>query len=195
MDSLIQLLGSVSAGTVLGWVVAIFLAAVAIYKWVEKYRKARNAYDDMQKSTHQNTIAIENLKKSSIDYKKTNDERFDALEARDAEIIGKIDKIGDSLDQLQEHQKKLEAYQKQKDVAELKDTIQHAYKTYMQRGHGDASKVFITQNEQEILKGLITSYHQAGGNSFIHTKVIPAMQTWEVVTQKEFEERLRDAGD
>lgn len=191
MEGLIQLLGSVSAGAMLGWVVAVFLAAVAIYKWVEKYRKARNNYDQIDKMTHDNSVAIQEIKKAGINSDAKNKQHFQALEAKDKEILQKIDKVTDSIEDLHLHQKNIEAYQKQKDVAELKNTIEHAYKAYLQRGNGDNSKVFITENQEEILKDLINTYEKAGGDSFVHTKVIPALASWEVITEKEFEQRIR----
>ena len=47
--------------------------------------------------------------------------------------------------------------------------------------HQYISTIVTGQNEEEILKGLITAYEDAGGNSFIHSKVVPAMADWEVI--------------
>ena len=55
MQGLITLLGSVSAGTVLGWIVAIVLAAVTVYKWAQKYRKTRNEYEETKQETKDNS--------------------------------------------------------------------------------------------------------------------------------------------
>jgi len=44
VNRLIEYLSSISAGTALGWIVAVVLAFVCIYEWAEKYRKARNKY-------------------------------------------------------------------------------------------------------------------------------------------------------
>lgn len=193
MQGLITLLGSVSAGTVLGWVVAIVLAAVAVYKWAQKYRKTRNQYEQTKQQTKENSDAIKALQRTSQDNNKIYKQHFDALEDRDQQIISKIEDVNESIKGLQASQQKLSDYQKAKDVADLKDRIQHAYKTYMQRAKINNGQPFITQNEEEILKGLITAYEDAGGNSFIHSKVIPAMADWEVIDQKQFMKRMSGA--
>lgn len=193
MQGLITLLGSVSAGTVLGWIVAIVLAAVTVYKWAQKYRKTRNEYEETKQETKDNSDAIKTLQQTSEQNKKIYKEHFDALEDRDKKIISKIEDVNESIKGLQVGQQKLSDYQKSKDIADLKDRIQHAYKTYMQRAKINNGLPFITQNEEEILKGLITAYEDAGGNSFIHSKVIPAMADWEVIDQKQFMKRMNGA--
>lgn len=193
MQGLITLLGSVSAGTVLGWVVAIVLAAVTAYKWAQKYRKTRNQYEQTKQQTKQNSQAIKSLQKTSQNNKVVYKQHFDALEQRDIEIIQQIHKVTDSVEGLKQNQQELTAYQKSKDVADLKDRIEHAYKTYMQRGKHNGGSVFITENQEEILKGLIKVYEDAGGDSFIHTKVEPALAEWEVIDQKQFMKRMSGA--
>ena len=155
MQGLITLLGSVSAGTVLGWIVAIVLAAVTVYKWAQKYRKTRNEYEETKQETKDNSDAIKTLQQISEQNKKIYKEHFDALEDRDKKIISKIEDVNESIKGLQVGQQKLSDYQKSKDIADLKDRIQHAYKTYMQRAKINNGLPFITQNEEEILKGLI----------------------------------------
>lgn len=193
MQGLITLLGSVSAGTVLGWIVAIVLAAVTVYKWAQKYRKTRNEYEETKQETKDNSDAIKTLQQTSEQNKKIYKEHFDALEDRDKQIISKIEDVNESIKGLQVGQQKLSDYQKSKDIADLKDRIQHAYKIYMQRAKINNGLPFITQNEEEILKGLITAYEDAGGNSFIHLKVVPAMADWEVIDQKQFMKRMSGA--
>lgn len=193
MQGLISLLGSVSAGTVLGWIVAIVLAAVTVYKWAQKYRKTRNEYEETKQETKDNSDAIKTLQQTSEQNKKIYKEHFDALEDRDKKIISKIEDVNESIKGLQVGQQKLSDYQKSKDIADLKDRIQHAYKTYMQRAKINNGLPFITQNEEEILKGLITAYEDAGGNSFIHSKVVPTMADWEVIDQKQFMKRMNGA--
>ena len=193
MQGLITLLGSVSAGTVLGWVVAIVLAAVTVYKWAQKYRKTRNQYEQTKQQTKENSDAIKALQRTSQDNNKIYKQHFDALEDRDQQIISKIEDVNESIKGLQASQQELSDYQKAKDVTDLKDRIQHAYKIYMQRAKINNGQPFITQNEEEILKGLITAYEEAGGNSFIHSKVIPAMADWEVIDQKQFMKRMSGA--
>lgn len=193
MQSLIPLLSSVSAGTVLGWMIAIVLATVTVYKWAQKYRNARNQYEQTKQEAKQNSQAIKSLQKTSQNNYTVCKRHFDALEQRDTEIIQQIHNVTGAIEGLKQSQRELVAYQKSKDVADLKERIEHAYKTYMQRGKINGGSVFITQNQEEILKGLIKVYEDAGGDSFIHTKVEPALAEWEVIDQKQFIKRTNGA--
>ena len=155
--------------------------------------QVRNEYEETEQETKDNSNAIKTLQQTSEQNKKIYKEHFDALEDRDKQIISKIEDVNESIKGLQVGQQKLSDYQKSKDIADLKDRIQHAYKIYMQRAKINNGLPFITQNEEEILKGLITAYEDAGGNSFIHSKVVPAMADWEVIDQKQFMKRMSGA--
>ena len=179
MQMLIEYLGSLSAGAVLGWIVAIVLAAIAIYKCVEAYRKARNKYDATQEQSENNEHEIKNIRNDMTIMKQESDEKFEKLHNQDVEILGKLDEISDFM-------VKTHDYQKKKDVHDLKDRIEKSFRAYQKRAEINNGKVFLTQNELESLEGVIESYEDAGGNSFVHTNIKPAILTWQVVSEEEF---------
>ena len=179
MQMLIEYLGSLSAGAVLGWIVAIVLTAIAIYKCVEAYRKARNKYDATQEQSENNEHEIKNIRNDMTIMKQESDEKFEKLHNQDVEILGKLDEISDFM-------VKTHDYQKKKDVHDLKDRIEKSFRAYQKRAEINNGKVFLTQNELESLEGVIESYEDAGGNSFVHTNIKPAILTWQVVSEEEF---------
>lgn len=184
MQSLITLLGGASAGAVLGWIVALFLGGYTIYKWAEKYRKTRNRYEDVQQLTHQNTKEIEELRNDFEDTKVRQKKHFDKLQNTDKEILSELKTVTESIDDLH-------TYQKKRDASDLRDRIQHNYRAYLERAKKTHGEVFITQNQLEAFEGLIESYEQAGGNSFIHTKIKPAILSWDVISENELIEKMR----
>lgn len=186
MQMLIEYLGSLSAGAVLGWIVAIVLAAIAIYKCVEVYRKARNEYDATQKQSKDNQHEIEDIRHDMDAMKKESDQKFEQLHKQDVQILGKLDNISDFM--VETHN-----YQKKRDMHDLKDRIEKNFRTYQKRAEINNGRVFLTQNELESFEGVIESYEDAGGNSFVHTDIKPAILTWEVVSEEDFI-RIMQAG-
>lgn len=186
MTMLIEYLGSIPAGAVLGWIVAIILALVCIYTWAERYRKARNSYDDTKRQTQQNTEAIKGVTQQLHDVQQELSEKFVALDHHDVQIDTKLDGIQKSVDELHK-------YQKRKDVNDLKDRIEKSYRYYLQRAHNtNSDQVFITETEKETFDGLLESYEAAGGNSFIHQKVKPDFLTWKVIDDDELPIRITE---
>ena len=99
------------------------------------------------------------------------------LDEKDALITQKLNSITEAIDGLNK-------YQKSKDINDLRDRIITKYRVYKARAKYHDG-VFVTRDEFEAFQGLITSYIDAGGNSFIHTEVRPAILNWEVLSESE----------
>lgn len=164
MNTLINGLQGVSAGALIGWIIAIGAAGSALYIYLEKYRKLRNSIDDYREQTDDNKKRISDLEDEVSKMKSTTEDSFKTLfEKMDQALTA----IGD-----------LTTYNKARDMSDLKDRIRHHYDVYHERKT-------ITPNEKESLIDLISSYEEAGGkNSFVHTLVVPEMYTWEVLDNK-----------
>lgn len=134
---LIEYLGSLSAGAVLGWIVAIVLAATVIYKCVEAYRKARNKYDATQEQSENNQHEIQDIRDNMAIMKQQSEEKFEKLHNQDVEILGKLDEISDFM--IKTHD-----YQKKKDIHDLKDRIEKSFRAYQKRAEINNGKVFLT---------------------------------------------------
>ena len=156
MNGLIEGLQGVSAGALLGWIVAIVGGAALVLKYMERYRTLRNEHDKYKRQVDKHQDIIDDLK-TEVDDMKTN---YEGLKETLDEALAAINNLS--------------AYNKKRDMAALKDSIRHCYSVYHLRGT-------VTEMEKESLEDLIASYEDAGGkNSFVHSLVVPEMYTWEV---------------
>lgn len=185
MGMLITQLGDVPAGAVLGWIVAVGLALVCIYGWAEKYRKVRNDYDNVQETIEKHGQEIIEARDAIEKIQEQLATRLKDLKVHDRELDDKLDELSDSI-------KRMHDYQKKRDVHDLKDRIEKSYRVYRQRAQDvGADRVFITKTELEILNGIMESYEEAGGNSFVHSDIKPAILKWEVISDADLVEKLQ----
>lgn len=178
MGALTQLLSATSAGTALAWVIAIVAAAVCIYSWAQKYRKMKNQYEDTQTQTEKNTKEIDMLRDETHELAQMFLDEVCRLDKNDISINEQLNNISKAIEDL-------DKYNKSKDMSVLKDRIYRNYRNYKMRAKYNKGVVFITQNELEAFSGLIDSYVAAGGNSFVHSQIRPAMLEWEVLSEEE----------
>lgn len=59
------------------------------------------------------------------------------------------------------------------ELAKLKDRIYQSYRYY-------STKSEWTINEKETFLGLVDEYTELGGNSFVHTHIVPECYTWKI---------------
>lgn len=178
MEMLIKYLQNFSAGSVLGWITAVVLALFCVYSWAEKYRKVRNNYQDIKNQVQKDTKAIHVLQQQNEQLEQLVVEQVSRLDEKDTIVSQKLNNITDAIDELNR-------YQKSKDINDLRDRINTKYRVYKARAKYHNGVVFVTKDEYEAFEGLITSYTNAGGNSFIHSEIQPAMLNWEILSQNE----------
>lgn len=178
MKMLIEYLEGFSAGSVLGWITAVVLALFCIYSWAEKYRKVRNKYQDIEIQVKEDSKAIHTLQEQHEQLEQFVIDEVSRLDEKDNNINQKLNNINDAIDELNK-------YQKSKDINDLRDRINTKYRVYKARAKNNNGVVFVTRDEYEAFEGLIISYINAGGNSFVHTEIRPAMLNWEVLSEKE----------
>ena len=173
MNSLIQGLQGVniSAGQLLFWIVAIVSAIGALYKYLEKYRKVKNEIETYKETVAKHGTKLETLE-NEVKAMKTNFEtdfkKMKEDEDNDFRLLNsKLDELGQAIKEMQE-------YNKQRDIADLKDRIRNLYDRYHARGN-------ITRTEKETLMDLVSSYMKAGGNSFVKELIIPEIPTWKEI--------------
>lgn len=183
MGTLIQYLNTVSAGSVLGWIVAIIAAAACVYAWAQKYRKIKNKYQNTQTQAQDNKKEIALLR-----------EEIQNLKGKFVQEIARLDKndsiVNEQLVKISEAISKLSDYNKAKDMNVLKDRIYKDFRNYMARAKSNKGIVYITKNELEAFEGLIESYTAAGGNSFVHKQINPDILDWVVLSEEEVTKRL-----
>lgn len=105
-------------------------------------------------------------------------EEVSRLDEKDTIISQKLNNITEAIDELNK-------YQKAKDINVLRDRINTKYRVYKARAKYNNDVVFVTRDEYEAFQGLITSYTNAGGNSFVYNEILPAISNWEVLSESE----------
>lgn len=178
MGALVQLLSTTSAGTVLAWVIAIVAAAACMYTWAEKYRKIKNKYESTQIQAQKNAKEISLLRDETHQLAQMFLDEVCRLDRNDTSINEQLNHISKAIEEL-------DKYNKSKDMSVLKDRIYRNFRNYKLRAKFNKGVVFITQNELEAFSGLIDSYVAAGGNSFVHSQIRPAILEWEVISEEE----------
>lgn len=165
MSGLIEGLQGVSAGALLGWIVAIVTAMGVVSVYLEKYRRLMNQIDEYREK-----IAVYEKRLSSLEdevkaMKTQYDEAHKEFRENFVLISDKLDGVLNSIAGILE-------YNKTRDRADLKDRIRSLYSNYHNRGR-------ITKNEKESLMDLISTYEISGGdNSFVHSLILPEISTW-----------------
>lgn len=147
----------------------IGIAAIVgvVFGNLEKYHKFRKELDKEKENI---TEALDKAKALEEEFMKSHDtyeKRFDKLDATDERLFEKLTQVSECLSDM-------EKYNKQRDLSDLKDKILRNYYQYHAQG-------YITESQMETLTGLIDSYTQAGGNSFVHSKILPEIKNWEVI--------------
>lgn len=160
MNDLIKGLQGISAGALLGWIVAIVAATKVLFQYLEKYRTLRNINDDYKKRIADDEKRITSLEDEVKAMKKDYEILLEDNHRNFDYITKKIDGIVEAINGILE-------YNKNRDKADLKEQIRSKYDVYHE-------KQSITKNEKESLMDLISSYEAAGGdNSFVHSLVLP----------------------
>lgn len=183
MGTLIQYLSAVSAGSVLGWIVAIIAAAACVYAWAQKYRKIKNKYQNTQTQTQENRKEIILLREETHQLEQKFVQEIKRLDSNDSNTNEQLTKISEAITELTN-------YNKAKDMNDLKDRIYKDFRNYRARAKNNKDIVFITKNELEAFEGLIESYTAAGGNSFVHKQINPDILDWVVLSEEEVTKRL-----
>lgn len=160
MGDLINGLKGVSAGAVLGWIVAVVAAIKVVLQYMEKYRTVMNLNDEYREkiaSDEERISTLENeVRAMKSDYEKMQEENRQSF----TQINVKLDSLSTAIDGVL-------AYNKKRDMADLKEQIRDKYDVYHE-------KQSITKNEKESIMDLIGAYELAGGNnSFVHSLVLP----------------------
>lgn len=128
-------------------IAVIVAVSIKVYKWIEKYRSARNELDKRELLLDEHTADIKKLEQS-----------YDKLDK-------KIDKLTDTLTDYVEHSK-LDSQ------AMLRDDILHLYRDCKRQEH----QYILDQDIQNYLS-LYKRYDANHGNGYVHDIVDPYMRS------------------
>lgn len=105
------------------------------------------------------------------------------MKNHNAQTDQKIDKIFECMDEMKESVRKLSNQVKtmqdkmdESDRSKLGDRVTQAYNFYRKKGQWTAMEAWAFNN-------MVTSYKNAGGDSWIDEVAVPASRTWEIIDE------------
>lgn len=90
-----------------------------------------------------------------------------------------IESINKRLDKLDARMEATEGLQKKEKLSELKNEIVNAYRYYTDSVKNPSKS--LTRIEYDAFFGLVESYEARGGDGYVHTEIIPAMERLTVI--------------
>ena len=90
-----------------------------------------------------------------------------------------IESINSRLDKLDARLEATEGIQKKEKLSELKNEIVNAYRYYTDPVKNPSKS--LTRIEYDAFFGLVESYEARGGDGYVHSEIIPAMERLTVI--------------
>ena len=94
-------------------------------------------------------------------------------------LNNQIESINNRLDKLDARMEATEGIQKKEKLSELKNEIVNAYRYYTDSVKNPSKS--LTRIEYDAFFGLVESYEARGGDGYVHTEIIPAMERLTVI--------------
>lgn len=165
MDAVEQLVNNPNSKEIIIYFIIALIAFQFLIKLWDWFQQRFGIETKFTKHEKEQSNSINELKNEVGSVKRDQDEIVQAL-------VG----LKTTVDDIQEKQEKMQQIQDMNEAAHLKDRIGQTF-----RSHQNTKK--ITLMEKEALNDLIAAYTQYSSNSFVHTVVEPAIETWEVVEE------------
>lgn len=167
MNDLSELLGITTLDIVRWCVIAVIVVGVLIAGGTKIHR--------MFKKTLQKYSTDEETMKKRVLMLNNHEESIAELKQTDEVILGTLQEIQESLEEMRIRQAIIEKAEKKADINNLKDRIGQIYR-YCH------AKKEITEIQKTALLGLIENVEELGEhNSFVHEIVQPEIEMWEVI--------------
>lgn len=155
----------------------------SLYEWLVSYITRKKEMNEAIKMVYKNTKELEQQKQKMQEYENNRvrdrqqsfQKQKDLMEA----IQNRTDSIHKELSQeitaLSDKLDVMSRDAKQRAQADLKEKLREKYQEYKKEKKWN-------DMEREGFMGLISEYENAGGyNSFVHTIILPDVETWEVI--------------
>ncbi len=91
-------------------------------------------------------------------------------------ILSHVEKMGEQVNEISEQVKRLRERMDESDRSTLGDRLTQAYNFYRKSGQW-------TQIQKWAFDGMVKSYKQSGGDSWIDEVVVPTSRTWEIIDE------------
>lgn len=159
----------------------IIAAGALVFLWrcfaeIKKYLDKR--YASKQEKDEREKAQSEQLKEALDAVSKYPQYREQSLHIQE-ELKGEIKSINDRLDALNNRMDVAEGIQKKEKLSELKNEIVNAYRYYTDPVKNPSKS--LTRIEYDAFFSLVESYEARGGDGYVHTEIIPAMERLTVI--------------
>lgn len=184
MDTIKQLTELDYRTLIIGIAVVAF-AYKTIYEFVIWFIKTIGLETkNMRQKREEHELLITTVKNLELLQNKQNEDVRQSV-VHDRRIKDDLKNVTDTLIEVKEEVTLMRTQRDNDKLAEYKDKIGQSYRYYNTRKYSDEEPIpYWNYMEKEALNGLIKQYESHGGkNSFVHSIVEPAIQTWKVINK------------
>lgn len=161
MESFIQLFGDIPLSTVIIFLIAIFYIggiSMKLYHFLvlnhDKLQEKDNLFEELSKTL------------KSVESEQHNLKNF-------------VFELGKKQDEIAKKQERLEKERRNQSLNKLRDLLLQSYRYYI---NDEKNPMHAwSEMEKEAFDELFTDYEKMGGNGFMHSTVLPAMSSLEVI--------------
>lgn len=179
LNQFLQLFGDVTISDIFLWGVAFYFIYL-IYKEIKKVV-------DIKVKEHNAKLEEEKAWKKKIDdsycitqkYPEYHQESIQIRNSLKQEIQEIRDNFNTVMDAFMSRLEEIEKQNKKRECSKLRDMLLQNYRYYTSKTQNPSQS--WTRMESEAFWELFKEYEEAGGNGYMHTEVMPAMQRLEVV--------------
>lgn len=179
MDALLQVIG----GLDVSGIILVLSALIFIYKCYDKVSKTIiQHYEEERKRNEQ----MKDMMQEIARYPQYRQQSID-IQHRWEDIIANVEKtiqeVSERQEQLLERINQLENKMFERELNKLRDRLVQSYKYYTNKDNNPRQA--WTELEKEAFMKLFKDYEEMGGNGYMHSVVLPDMETLEVILMHE----------
>lgn len=175
LDQFLAVFGDVTLGEVVKFAFAIFFL-YAILKEIKKWNDAK--IKEHQKKADEEKEQKEKLESAYAVTQKYPIYHQESIDIRDG-LKKEIQEIRDYCSALMKRFEEIEEQNKKRECSKLRDMLLQNYRYYTNINQNPSQS--WTRMESEAFWELFREYEEAGGNGYMHTEVLPAMQRLNIV--------------
>lgn len=155
-----------------GALVFLWRCFAEIKKYLDKRYASKQEKDEREKERSEQLREVLDAVSKYPEYREQSRKIQEKLN-KDIESINKC------LDKLDARMEATEGLQKKEKLSELKNEIVNAYRYYTDSVKNPSKS--LTRIEYDAFFGLVESYEARGGDGYVHTEIIPAMERLTVI--------------
>ena len=175
LDQFLETFGHITVGEVTVVLLAVFFG-YAFYKELKKLNDSRIAERQLK-------LEEERAQKKKVDEAWAVTQKYpvyhqESIDIRDG-LKKEIQEIRDYCSTLMKRFEEIEEQNKKRECSKLRDMLLQNYRYYTSETQNPSQS--WTRMESEAFWELFREYEEAGGNGYMHTEVLPAMQRLNII--------------